>query len=102
MFVAALILMLIAVLFVIAAIFGGGSSASLDLGAFNIDTNSTGVFFLGMATLLVLGLSLGMFRTAVRRTNARRSERRQLGELNEKLEAYRREERDQGASEAED
>jgi hypothetical protein len=55
-----------------------------------------------MATLLVLGLSLGMFRTAVRRTNARRSERRQLGELNEKLEAYRREERDQGASEAED
>lgn len=101
MFVAALILLLVAVLLIIAALFGGGASASLDLGAFNLDTNSTGIFFLGMATLLVLVLGLGMLRSAVRRTNARRSERKQMGELNEKLEAYRREEREHGTSDEE-
>lgn len=96
MFVAALILLLIAVLLIIAAIFGGGADASLDLGSVDLNWNSTGIFFLGMATLLLLVLALGMLRTAVRKANTRRAERRQMGELTEKLDAYRREEREQG------
>lgn len=96
MFVAALILLLVAVLLIISAVFGGGASASLDLGAFDLNTNSAGVFFLGMATLLVLVLSLAMFRAAARRTRARRAERKQMGELNERLEAYRRDEHPDG------
>lgn len=92
MFVAALIVLLVAVLLVIAALFGGGDTTTLDLGSFNLETNATMVFFLGMATLLLLVLSVGMFRTAARRAAARRADRKKVGELSDKLEAYRREE----------
>ncbi len=99
MFVAAIILLLVSVLLIVAAIFGGGADATLDLGSFELNWNTTGIFFLGMFTLLLLVLSLGMFRTAVRRGNARRAERKQMGELSEKLDAYQRHERDSGRTE---
>lgn len=94
MFVAALIILLVGVLLLVAAVLGGGASATLDLGVFKLDTNAAGVFFLGMATLLLLGLGVAMLRIAARRARARRGERRQLGELSDKLDAYRREDRD--------
>ncbi len=92
MFVAALIVFLVAVLLVIAALFGGSSDATLDLGSFNLETSATMVFFLGMATLLLFVLSLGMFRSGARRASARRADRKKVSELSNKLDAYKREE----------
>ncbi len=78
MFLAALILLLIAVLLVVAALFGGDSYASLDFGAFSLNTTSTTVFFLGMATLLLIVLSLWMMRAAGRATRNRRREAKRV------------------------
>ncbi len=94
MFVAALIVLIIAVLLVVAALFGGNDPTTVDLGAFNLEANATAVFFLGMVTLLLFVLSLGMFRGAAKRASARRSDRKQVSELSTKLDEYKREERD--------
>lgn len=96
MFVAALIVLLIALLLLLSAVFGGGADASLNMGLFQIDANAAVVFFLGMVTLLLFVVSLEMFRRATRRAGKRRAERRQMGELSEKLDAYRREDREPG------
>jgi hypothetical protein len=93
-FIAALILLIIAVLLVVAALFGGTDAASLDLGSFNLDTNVTTIFFLGMVTLLLAVLSLMLFRSGAKRAAARRADRKKVGELSEKLEEYRRDERE--------
>ena len=93
MFVAALIVLIIAVLLVVAALFGGNDPTTMDLGAFNLEANATVVFFLGMATLLLFFLSLGMFRSAAKRSAARRADRRKVSELSNKLDAYKRDER---------
>jgi hypothetical protein len=92
-FVAALIVLLVAVLLVIAALFGGGDATTIDLGAFNLETNAAMVFFLGMATLLLFVLSLGMFRSGAKRASARRADRKKVSELSTKLDAYKRDER---------
>ena len=54
------------------------------------------MFFLGMATLLLIVLGLGMLRAGVRRARAHRAERRELGELSTKLDAYKRAEQEEG------
>lgn len=95
MFVAALIVMLVAILLVIAALFGGSSAATLDLGSFNLETSATMIFFLGMATLLLFVLSLGMLRSGARRASARRADRKKVGELSDRLDAYKRDGRDE-------
>ena len=94
MFVAALIVLLVAVLLVIAALFGGGDATTIDLGAFNLETNAAMVFFLGMATLLLFVLSLGMFRSGAKRASARRADRKKVSELSTKLDAYKRDDRE--------
>lgn len=94
MYVAALIVLIIAVLLVIAALFGGSDPTTVDLGAFNLQANASVVFFLGMATLLLFVLSLGMFRSATKRAAARRADRRKVSELSSKLDEYKRDERD--------
>ena len=94
MFVAALLVLLVAVLLVIAALFGGGDATTIDLGAFNLETSAAMVFFLGMATLLLFVLSLGMFRSGAKRAGARRADRKKVSELSTKLDAYKRDERD--------
>lgn len=94
MFVAALIVLLIAVLLVVAALFGGGDATTIDMGAFNLNGSASLVFFAGMGTLLLFVLSLGMFRTAAKRAKARRADRRKVGELSTKLDAYKREQHD--------
>jgi uncharacterized integral membrane protein len=99
-FVAALIVLIIAVLLVVAAVFGGTDSATLDLGSFNLEANVTVMFFLGMVTLLLFVLSLGMFRVAAKRAAARRADRKKVSELSSKLDAYKREERASGPDSA--
>ncbi len=94
MFVAALLVLLIAVLLVVAALFGGSDPTTVDLGAFNLEANATVVFFLGMGTLLLFVLSVGMFRSAAKRAAARRADKRKVSELSNKLDAYKREERE--------
>jgi uncharacterized integral membrane protein len=93
-FVAALIVLIIAVLLVIAALFGGNDPTTVDLGAFNLEANATVVFFLGMATLLLFVMSLGMFRSAAKRAAARRADRKKVSELSTKLDEYKRDERE--------
>ena len=96
MFVAALIVLIIAVLLVIAALFGGTDSTSIDMGAFEVEGPASLVFFAGMATLLLFVLSLGMFRSAAKRAGARRADRKKVSELSTKLDAYKRDEREAG------
>ena len=64
MFVAALIVLIVAVLLVIAALFGGSDTTSIDMGSFDLEGPASLVFFAGMGTLLLFVLSLGMFRAA--------------------------------------
>ena len=70
MFVAALIVLIIAVLLVVAALFGGSDVTSIDMGAFEVEGPASLLFFAGMGTLLLFVLSLGMFRSAARRAAA--------------------------------
>jgi uncharacterized integral membrane protein len=93
-FVAALIVLIIAVLLVIAALFGGNDATVVDLGDFNLEAPASVVFFLGMATLLLFVLSLGMFRSAAKRAAARRADRKRVSELSDKLDQYKRDERE--------
>jgi hypothetical protein len=95
-FVAALIILLIAVLLVIAAVFGGADPTSIDMGAFVVKGPASLVFFAGMGTLLLFVLSLGLFRSAARRAAARRADRRKVSELSTRLDAYKRDERESG------
>jgi hypothetical protein len=92
-FVAALIVLIVAVLLVVAALFGGSDPTTVDLGAFNLEANASVVFFLGMGTLLLFALALGMFRSGAKRAAARRADRKRVSELSNKLDEYKREER---------
>lgn len=96
MFVAALIVLVVAVLLVIAALFGGNDATVIDMGAFDLKGPASLVFFAGMGTLLLFFLSLGMFRSGAKRAAARRADKKRVSELSNKLDAYKREEREQG------
>ena len=96
MIVAALIVLIIAVLLVIAALFGGGDTTAIDMGAFEVEGPASLVFFAGMATLLLFVLSIGMFRSGAKRAAARRADRKKVGELSNRLDAYKRDERESG------
>lgn len=91
MFVAALIVLVIAVLLLLAGIFGGDGKAVLDLGLLRIDANSTAVFFAGMVCLLLFVLGLGMIRSAGRRASSRRKDRKKVSQLSQQLDEYKRE-----------
>ncbi len=96
MFVAALIVLIVAVLLVIAALFGGSDSTAIDMGAFEVEGPASLVFFAGMGTLLLFALSLGMFRSGAKRAAARRADRKKVSELSSKLDEYKRDQRDEG------
>lgn len=100
MLVAALIVLLVAVLLVIAALFGGSDSTFIDAGAANFEMPASMVFFLGMGTLLLFVLSLGMFRSGAKRASARRADRKKVSELSSKLDEYKRDDRDTTRDEA--
>ncbi|MCW2781168.1 MAG: hypothetical protein JWR35_1617 [Marmoricola sp.] len=90
MLVAAFILLLLAVLLLLAGIFGGHGDAKLDLGVFNIDADSSVVFFLGMITLLLFVIGLLTLRLGMRRARAHRRDRKKVGELSQKLTDFQR------------
>ena len=92
MFVAALLLLIIVVLLVLAALFGGNAQTSIDFGSFSLHASAGAVFFLGAGTLLLLVLSLGLFRTSAKRARARRADRKKVSELSQKLDEYKRDE----------
>ena len=96
MFVAALIVLIIAVLLVIAALFGGATPPPSTWVPSSVEGPASLVFFAGMATLLLFVLSLGMFRSAAKRAAARRADRKKVSELSDKLDAYKRDEREAG------
>jgi hypothetical protein len=98
-FVVALILLIVVVLVVIAALFGGGDATTIDLGSANLDLSAGQVFFFGMGTLLVLVVSLGLFRAGARRASARRADRKKVSELSQRLDDYKRDERENGEDE---
>lgn len=77
MIVLGVVLIVVAAIVVLAAVFGGSNApASLDLGVVSVDTTALGVFLLGAATLLVLVAGLELVRTGARRGYARRKELR--------------------------
>ena len=94
MLVVALILLIVVALLVIAALFGGSDPTTVDMGAFRVDGPVMLFFFAGAVTLVLLVLSLAMFRLAARRASARRADRKKVGELSSQLDEYKREERD--------
>lgn len=81
MIVAGLIILLACVLLVIAMVYGGGDSTRVDLGAFDLSATSSVVFFLGMATLLLVVLGLGLVKRGLRRSKQHRSDRRKAAQL---------------------
>lgn len=91
MLVAALIVLILATLLLLAALFGGNSNAYLDLGLFDIDATSSVVFFLGMVTLLLFVIGIGMLRLGMKRASAHRKDRKKVSELSQKLDQFKTE-----------
>lgn len=83
-----LVLVVLAVTAVIAAVLGGSNHrAGFDLGLFEVETNTLGVFLLGATAALMTILGLEMIRSGVRRSNRRRRRHRELEGLVEEAEA---------------
>ena len=82
MLVLGLILVLVATGALVAALVGGSNDpAQFDLGLFDVQTNTLGVFLIGAATVLLLVLGLELIRAGLRRASRRRQERKQLKRL---------------------
>lgn len=64
-------------------VFAGATeqTAVFDLGAFNLEMNTLGVFVAGGATVLVLVLGLALLRAGLRSANRRRKEKKELKRL---------------------
>lgn len=56
-------------------------TAIFDLGVFNLEMNTQGVFVAGGVTVLVLVLGLALLRAGVRSANRRRKEKKELKRL---------------------
>ena len=77
MLVLGLILVLVATGALVAALVGGSNDpAQFDLGLFDVQTNTLGVFLIGAATVLLLVLGLELIRAGLRRASRRRQGRR--------------------------
>ena len=86
------ILVLLAVVAVVAAITGAsGQLVTLDLGLFDVQTDSVGVFLVGALTVVLLLAGLALVRGGLRRARRRRQDKKQLSRLTEQLEAQRSE-----------
>lgn len=70
-----LFLVLLAVLVLLALVLGGDRApAVLDLGLFDVDTTTMGIFLIGAATVLVFAAGLELLRSGLRRGHERRKE----------------------------
>jgi hypothetical protein len=82
MLVLGLILIVVSALALIAALVGGSNDpATFDLGLFNVETNTLGVFLIGAATVLLFVMGLELTRSGVRRANRRRKEKKEYHRL---------------------
>ena len=87
MLVLGIILVLLAVGALVAALVGGANqSATFDLGAVDIQTNTFTVFLAGAATVVLLVAGLALISAGIRRAGRRRQERKKLNRLTEELE----------------
>ena len=87
-----LVLVVISSVTLVAALAGGSNDpATFDLGIFNVETNTLGVFLLGAATVLLFVTGLELLRSGVRRTNRQRKDKKELQRANEQrgADAYR-------------
>ena len=85
MLVLGLILVLVSVAALVAALIGGSNDpATFDLGIFDVQTNTLGVFLIGAVTVLLFVVGLGLARTGIRRGNRRRRERKEYQRLSER------------------
>jgi hypothetical protein len=94
MFVAALVILVIALVLMAVALFTGSDTVTLGSGLIEFKTTGAGAFLLGMFTLLLIVVALGFFRAGTRRAAKRRADRRKVSELSDQLDAYKREERE--------
>lgn len=77
-----IILILLAAFMVYVAFAGAtDQTAVFDLGAFNLEMNTPGVFVAGGATVLVLVLGLALLRSGLRSASRRRKEKKELKRL---------------------
>lgn len=82
-----LILVVLATLLLLAALFGGSDEQiQFDLGPIGLDMTPMVVFLLGAATVLVFVMGLELIRSGVRRARRRRKDTKELNRLTEKLE----------------
>lgn len=80
-----LILILLSALALVAALVGGSSDrAVFDLGLFDVQTNTLGVFLIGAGTVLLFVMGLELTRSGVRRANRRRKEKKDYQRLSER------------------
>ncbi|MBA2559070.1 MAG: hypothetical protein H0V07_04145 [Propionibacteriales bacterium] len=73
-----LLLLLLAVVVAIAAIYRGGEPAQLDLQVFKVTTNITGIYLAGALTLLVAVLGLLALMYGLRHDRRRRAQIKEL------------------------
>ena len=78
MVIVGLLILLVVAAIVIATIARGGDPTSIDLGAFVIRTNFTGVFVAGALTLLLGVLGVMVLLSGLRRSRRRRAEMHEL------------------------
>jgi hypothetical protein len=85
MLVLGLVLILVSAIALVAALAGGSNDpATFDLGLFDVQTNTLGVFLLGSATVLLFVMGLELTRSGVRRANRRRKEQKEYQRLSQK------------------
>ena len=88
MLVLGVVLVVVALAVLVAALVGGSNEgARFDLGIFEVETNTLGVFLLGAATVFLLFLGLLLAQAGLRRSARRRKEQRELNRRSDKLAA---------------
>ncbi len=99
MIVLGLLILAAAVAVTVAAIARGGADVSLDYGSWTVNTDATGMFLAGAATLLVGVIGLWLLRGGLAHSRQRRREMRELRDRASRNEAAARREREAAADE---
>lgn len=87
MLVLGIILVVVSVLFLVAALTGGSNEpASFDLGIFDVETSTLGIFLIGAVTVLLFAMGLELIRSGLRRTARQRRDKKDLNRLTKEQE----------------
>lgn len=95
MLVAGLVLVVLAALIVVLALFGGtGQTVTYDLGVLgNVNLGPASLFLLGVAATLLLFVGLLAIRIGARRARAHRRDRKKVNELSRELDQVKKDDR---------